>query len=224
LPLPLCKQAHPRGDPSLGAIMHELAQQIVSGLATGSVFASLALALVLIYRAMGVINFAQGELAMFTTYIAWQLVQAGVPMWAAFLLTLVAAFAIGVALERLVIRPVQHGSGLSVVIVTLGLFIAINGLAGWIWGFVVKPFPTPFSTTPVTVAGVGFSQQDLGVIVVSLITLGLITLFFNARAWDWPCAPRRSIPSRAACWGSASAGCSRLGGGWQRSSARCRGS
>ncbi len=159
--------------------MHELAQQIVSGLATGSVFASLALALVLIYRAMGIINFAQGELAMFTTYIAWQLVQLGVPQWAAFFVTLVAAFLIGITLERLVIRPVRHSSELSIVIVTLGLFIAINGLAGWLWGFVVKPFPTPFSTMPVTVAGVGFSQQDLGVIVVSLVMLALITLFFT---------------------------------------------
>ncbi len=161
-----------------GAVVHELAQQIVSGLATGSVFASLALALVLIYRAMGIINFAQGELAMFTTYIAWQLVAGGMPMWLAFFITVIAAFVIGVVLERLVIRPVAHGSGLSLVIVTLGLFIAINGLAGWIWGFIVKPFPTPFSTSPITIAGVGFSQQDLGVIVVSLVMLGLITLFF----------------------------------------------
>ena len=159
-------------------MVHELAQQIVSGLATGSVFASLALALVLIYRAMGIINFAQGELAMFTTYIAWQLVAGGMPMWLAFFITVIAAFVIGVVLERLVIRPVAHGSGLSLVIVTLGLFIAINGLAGWIWGFIVKPFPTPFSTSPITIAGVGFSQQDLGVIVVSLVMLGLITLFF----------------------------------------------
>ena len=97
-------------------MMHELAQQIVSGLATGSIFASLALALVLIYRAMGIINFAQGELAMFTTYIAWQLVQNGMPMWLAFFVTVIAAFVIGVVLERLVIRPVQHGSGLSLVI------------------------------------------------------------------------------------------------------------
>lgn len=158
--------------------MHEFAQQVVSGLATGSVFASLALALVLIYRAMGIINFAQGELAMFTTYIAWQLVQNGTPMWLAFSITVIAAFGIGVAIERIVIRPVRHGSSLTLVIVTLGLFIALNGLAGWIWGFVVKPFPSPFSTTPLTVAGVGFSQQDLGVIVVSLVMLGLISLFF----------------------------------------------
>ena len=110
--------------------MNELAQQVVSGLATGSVFASLALALVLIYRAMGIINFAQGELAMFTTYIAWQLVQSGVPMWAAFGITLLAAFAIGVGLERLVIRPVRDRSPLNIVIVTLGCSSPLTGSPG----------------------------------------------------------------------------------------------
>jgi branched-chain amino acid transport system permease protein len=156
-----------------------LAQQIVSGLATGSIFASMALALVLIYRSMGVINFAQGELAMFSTYVAWQLVQMGVPMLAAFFITIVVAFIGGVALERLVIRPVERAPQLSIVIVTLGLFTAVNGLAGWIWGYIVKPFPSPFPTTPLQFGGVAFSAQDVGVIVVSLVTLGLVTLFFQ---------------------------------------------
>jgi len=159
--------------------LHELAQQIVSGLASGSVFASLALALVLIYRSMGVINFAQGEMAMFTTYIAWQLAQNGLPLWAAFGLTIVAAFVGGVVLERVVIRPVERAGPLTIVIITLGLLIAFNGLAGAIWGYVVKDFPSPFPTTPVSIAGVGFSLQDIGVIVVSLGTLALISLFFQ---------------------------------------------
>jgi branched-chain amino acid transport system permease protein len=159
--------------------LHDLAQQIVSGLATGSIFASVALALVLIYRAMGIINFAQGELAMFTTYIAWQLTQVGVPIWGAFAMTILIAFVLGVALERTVIRPVERANQLTIVIVTLGLFIAINGLAGWFWGYIVKPFPTPFPTTPIAIAGIDFSAQDLGVIVVSVITLGAISLFFQ---------------------------------------------
>ena len=158
--------------------MHDLAQQIVSGLATGSIFASMALALVLIYRSMGVINFAQGEMAMFTTYIAWQLVQQGIPIWAAFGLTVVVAFAGGVALERIVIRPVERASQLTIVIVTLGLLTVFNGLAGWIWGYVIKPFPTPFPTTPITIGNAAFSAQDVGIIVVSVVTLGAISLFF----------------------------------------------
>jgi branched-chain amino acid transport system permease protein len=159
--------------------LHDLAQQIVSGLAQGSIFASLALALVLIYRAMGIVNFAQGELAMFSTYIAWQLTQMGVPIWIAFAITVVVAFAGGVALERIVIRPVERANQLTVVIVSLGLFISINGLAGWIWGYIVKAFPSPFSNNPLNIAGVAFSAQDVGVIVVSVITLGLISVFFQ---------------------------------------------
>jgi len=157
----------------------ELAQQIVSGLASGSIFASLALALVLIYRSMNVINFAQGEMAMFTTFIAWQLVTIGVPMWLAFIATLVIAFAGAVILERLVIRPVEHANPLTIVIVTLGLFIVINGLAGWIWGYVIKTFPSPFPSTPIHAGNASFSAQDLGIIGVSFATMALISLFFQ---------------------------------------------
>jgi branched-chain amino acid transport system permease protein len=159
--------------------MQELAQQVVSGLATGSIFASLALALVLIYRSMNVINFAQGEMAMLTTFIAWQLVQNGMPMWVAFGITLAIAFAGAVALERAIIRPVENAAPLTIVIVTLGLFIAFNGLAGWIWGYVVKSFPSPFPAATVNVSGVALSEQDLGVIGVCLGTLALIYLLFQ---------------------------------------------
>src|ERR1035437_6657600 len=104
---------------------------------------------------MGIINFAQGELAMFTTYIAWQLTQMGLPIWLAFAATVVVAFAGGVALERIVIRPVERANQLTIVIVTLGLFISINGLAGWFWGYLVQAFPTPFPPPPPPLAGGG---------------------------------------------------------------------
>jgi len=159
--------------------LEQFAQQIVSGLATGSIFASVALALVLIYRSMGVINFAQGEMAMFTTFIAWQLIQNGMPIWLAFAATIVIAFVGAIALERIVIRPVERAAPLTVVIVTLGLLIAFNGLAGWIWGYVIKPFPSPFPSAPITIGGVSFNSQDLGIIGVSLLSLGAITLFFT---------------------------------------------
>ncbi len=158
--------------------MQAFAQQVVSGLATGSIFASLALALVMIYRSMDVINFAQGSMAMFTTFIAWQLAQQGMPIWAAFGGSLVVSFVGAVALQRLVIRPIERASQLTIVIVTLGLLITFNGLAGWIWGYEVKSFPTPFPSTPVQIAGISFSLQDLGVIGVSLASLLLIYLFF----------------------------------------------
>ena len=159
--------------------MQDLAQQIVSGLATGSIFASMALALVLIYRSMGVINFAQGEMAMLTTFVAWQLAQAGIPLWAAFGITIAAAFAGAVALEAIVIRPVERAAPLTVVIVTLGLFTTCNGVAGWIWGYVVKPFPALFPVTPIRLGEISFSSQDLGIIAVSLAALGLISLLFQ---------------------------------------------
>jgi branched-chain amino acid transport system permease protein len=95
------------------------------------------------------------------------------------LITIVVAFVGGVVLERLVIRPVERAPQLTLVIVTLGLFTAINGLAGWIWGYIVKPFPSFFPSAPLQVGGVAFSAQDVGVIAVSLVTLGLVTLFFQ---------------------------------------------
>lgn len=109
--------------------MAGLVQQIVSGLATGAIFASLALALVIIYRSTHVVNFAQGEMAMFTTYVAWELMDRGLPYWPAFALTLAIAFAGGVAVERVLIRPVEQASPIAIVIVTIGLLIALNGLA-----------------------------------------------------------------------------------------------
>src|ERR1051325_10595009 len=101
--------------------MDVLIHQIFSGLATGGIYASVALALVMIYQATHLVNFAQGELAMFSTYIAWSLIQAGVPYWGAFALTVAAAFVLGVVIERVVVRPVENAPILSVVIVFIGL-------------------------------------------------------------------------------------------------------
>jgi branched-chain amino acid transport system permease protein len=154
-------------------------QQVVSGLATGAIFASLALALVLIYRATHIINFAQGEMAMFCTYIAWELMHRGLSFWSAFLLTLVIAFVGGVAIERIVIRPVENSTPLTIVIVTIGLLIAINGLAGWIWGADVKSFDSPFPNSTVDVGGVIISTQDIGTFVVCMVTVALLWAFFN---------------------------------------------
>ena len=154
-------------------------QQVVSGLATGAIFASLALALVLIYRATHIINFAQGEMAMFATYIAWELMNRGLSFWPAFLLTLVIAFAGGVAIERIVIRPVENSSPLAIVIVTIGILIALNGLAGWIWGADVKAFDSPFPNSTIDIGGVIVSTQDIGTFAVCMVTVALLWAFFN---------------------------------------------
>ncbi|HSC73991.1 MAG TPA: branched-chain amino acid ABC transporter permease, partial [Gaiellaceae bacterium] len=157
----------------------EFFQQITSGLASGAIYASLALALVLIYRATDVINFAQGEMATFTTYIAWMLMQHGLPYWPAFVLTLVIAFTGGLAVERVVIRPVENRPEIVIVIVTIGMLIAINGLTGWIWGSEVKAFDSPFPNRTVDVAGVAISLQDVGTFCVCLATVLVLWLFFR---------------------------------------------
>jgi branched-chain amino acid transport system permease protein len=157
----------------------EFFQQITSGLAAGSIYASLALALVLIYRATDVVNFAQGEMATFTTYIAWMLMDRGMSYWPAFALTLAIAFAGGVAIERVVIRPVENRPEIAIVIVTIGLLIAINGLTGWIWGADVKAFDSPFPNGTVDIAGVTISEQDIGTFCVCLGTVLVLWLFFR---------------------------------------------
>ncbi len=158
--------------------MADFLQQVVSGLASGGIYASLALALVLIYRATGVVNFAQGEMAMFTTFVAWSLMN-HLPYWPAFALTLAIAFAGGVAVERVLIRPVAQASVLAIVIVTIGLLIGLNGLARRIWGNEPRRLESPFSTDPIRIGGVAFSIQDLGVNGVSLALVVLLWLFFQ---------------------------------------------
>jgi len=156
-------------------------QQIVSGLASGGIYASLALALVLIHRATGVINFAQGEMAMFTTFIAWTLTtNHGWPYWPAFVVTLVVAFVGGVGLHRVVIRPVEGKSVLTVVIITIGLVLILNGGATWIWGGEVRTFAeTPFPARTVDIAGVAISIADLGTIAVTIGIVLLLWAFFQ---------------------------------------------
>ncbi len=159
--------------------MAEFIQQITSGLAIGAIYGSLALALVLIYRATDVVNFAQGEMATFTTYVAWSLMNNGLSYWPAFVLTLLLAFAGGVAIERTIIRPVENRPEIVIVIVTIGLLIALNGLTGWIWGADVKAFDSPFPNRTIDVSGVVISIQDIGTFSVCLATVLVLWLFFR---------------------------------------------
>jgi len=174
-----------------------LIQQVVSGAGAGAVYASLALALVLVYRAMDVANFAQGEMAMFSTYIAYALVggdfgllgtKLGInglhlgfanAFWVAFGLAVVASFVLGVVIERILIRPFEGAPLLTLVIVTLGLFSMVNGLAGLNWGYVFKTFCCPFPQSAVNVGGVSFNYTDLGIITVTLVVLAAMAVFFR---------------------------------------------
>jgi branched-chain amino acid transport system permease protein len=154
-------------------------QQVVSGLASGGIYGSLALAIVLIHRSTGVINFAQGEMATLSAFVCWTLVDHGWAFWPAFAATLVVSFAGGVALQATVIRPLQGTGLLGIVILTIGLLIAINGLDTWIWGGAAKQFHGPFSTSPITVGGVAFSKQDIGVIGVSVVAVLFVGFLFT---------------------------------------------
>ena len=164
----------------IGSVVSSIfAQQTVAGLSDGAIFGSLALALVLIYRATEVVNFAQGEMAMFTTYVAYQLTVWGLTYWLAFSVTLVFAFLFGIVVQLLFIRPVQHRSVIAVVIVTVGLFILIDGLVTWKWGADLRFMPAPFGTTLYHVGSVTISRQDIGVIIVSIISVLLLWVLFR---------------------------------------------
>jgi branched-chain amino acid transport system permease protein len=140
----------------------------VAGVAVGAAYGSLALALVLIYRATHVINFAQGELAMATTYIAYQLIQWGVPYWEAFAATLAVAFLLGTTIQVVLIRPVQHRSVIAAVIVSVGLFILIDGIVNWIWGGDIKFMQRPFGYGAYDVGGVQIQHLYVGMVGVVL--------------------------------------------------------
>jgi branched-chain amino acid transport system permease protein len=157
----------------------EFAEQVTSGLADGAVYASLALALVLIYRTTRVINFAQGEMATFTTFIAWSLMNHGFSFWEAFPLVLLIAFVGGAAIERVIVRPVESSSVLTIVIVTLGLALLLNGLMKAIWGDFPRPFTGGFSNHTFTLAGAHISIQYVGMIGVLVAVAALLALFFR---------------------------------------------
>lgn len=152
--------------------------QTVGGLATGAIYACLALSVVVIYQAIDHFNFAQGEMAMFSTFVAWQLIQWGMPYWAAFFATIAISFVGGVLIERLVFAPLRHAPVLSHIIVFIGLFSIFNSLAGFIWEFTIKVFPSPFPSEPLfgnTLIG----MHQTGMIGVTMVMLGLIYAFFR---------------------------------------------
>jgi branched-chain amino acid transport system permease protein len=160
--------------------MAEFFQQVVSGLGSGAIYAALALALVLIHRATGVINFAQGEMAMFTTYIAWTLMtNHGWSYWPAFVATLVFAFVLGVGIHTVVIRPVERSSVLTVVIMTIGLVLTFNGLASLIWSAEVRAFDSPFPNDTWQIGDVSISQQDVGTLAVVMVLVTILWAFFQ---------------------------------------------
>jgi branched-chain amino acid transport system permease protein len=158
--------------------MNAFLSQLLAGLATGGIYASLALALVMIYRSTHHLNFAQGEMAMFSTFIAALLIQAGWPYWAAFFATVVIAFALGAAIEALLVRRLRHAPVLSVVVVFVALLVILHSLAGWLFGYAIRSFPSPFAEASAQGGGL-ISPHQLGAIGITLLMLVLMYVFFR---------------------------------------------
>jgi branched-chain amino acid transport system permease protein len=158
--------------------MEAFVGQLLGGLASGGIYASLALALVMIYQATHHVNFAQGEMAMFSTYLAWAMVQAGLPYWVAFVATMAVSFALGAVLQLLLIGPMHRAPVFSVVVVSIGLLVVFHSLAGWLFGYNIQQFPSPFPSDA-WYGGRFMSPHQVGGIAVTLAVVGLLWAFFR---------------------------------------------
>jgi branched-chain amino acid transport system permease protein len=158
--------------------MEQFLQQLASGLANGAIYAALALALVMIYVSTDHINFAQGEMAMFSTYISWQLMSWGADFWVAFIAAVAFSFVLGVTIERVILRPLHSAPVLSIIVVFIGLLAIFNSVAGAIWSYLIKSFPSPFPKSDFGISGV-IGAHQLGVVTVTLVVLGLLFVFFR---------------------------------------------
>ena len=158
--------------------MELLGQQILAGIATGAIYACMALAVVMIYQAIDHLNFAQGEMAMFSTFIAFQLMLWGLPYWVAFPITLVVSFIGGVLIDRVVFKPIHDAPILSHVVVFIALLAILNSTAGFIWDFTVKSFPSPFGSSPLFGSSL-ISAHQAGMIGITLLLLVFLFVFFR---------------------------------------------
>jgi branched-chain amino acid transport system permease protein len=154
-------------------------QRIVDGIQNGAIYAALALAIVLIFRATGLLNFAQGEMAMFATFLTWSLSSSGWPIVAAIIGGMAISFAGGAAIERFLIRPVESSSPLAIVIVTIGMALALNAAAQVRWGTDGKTLPSPFPSGDIEIGGVTIKVTALGMVLVLLVVAALLFVVFQ---------------------------------------------
>ena len=176
--------------------MEAFLHQVLSGLATGGIYASLALALVMIYQSTNHINFAQGEMAMFSTFISWQLMQWGVPYWVAFIVTLAFSFVAGIAIERVLFKPLAKAPILTNVAGFIALYSIINSSAGLIWDFTIKQYPTPFGSSPFLGSQL-ISTHQAGMIGVTLLMLFFLFFFFRYTRIGLAMRAAASVPESA---------------------------
>jgi branched-chain amino acid transport system permease protein len=158
--------------------MELLLQQVLAGLANGAIYALMALAVVMIYQAIDHLNFAQGEMATFSAFIAWQLIAWDQPYWLAFAVAVIASFVGGIVIERILFRPIHNAPILSQLVAFIALFSILNSTDGEIWNFTIKTFPTPFGREPLFGSRL-ISTHEAGMIGVTVVILGLLYLFFR---------------------------------------------
>jgi branched-chain amino acid transport system permease protein len=157
--------------------VEKFVQLTVDGLSTGSVYAAIALAIVLVHQATGLINFAQGGLAVLSAYAAWVLTSHGVPLVLAIALSVLLSFVLGAVVERYLMRRFERGDPDTAVVVTIGLLTLVTGIAGWLWTYNNQQFPSLFPLDTVSLLGVSISVRSIGttavIIVVMLLLQGL---------------------------------------------------
>lgn len=155
-------------------------QLVASGLALGSIYALLALSLVLINKATDIVNFAQGEMAMFGTFICFSLLgHTGLPLIVVLVLAIPVGALLGGATERVAIRPLQSAPQVNALIATIGLWMIFHHGAGWIWGYDPVRFPSLFPSESISLLGARISENSLGIIAVSFLVMALLYVFFE---------------------------------------------
>lgn len=153
-------------------------QLVVDGLSTGSIYAALALAIVLVNQATGLINFAQGGMAVLSAYFAYSFLQVGFPLLLAILAAVVVSFLLGAVLERLLIRRFERGDPDTAIVVTIGLLTLVTGICGWIWTYNNIQFPSPFPLSSVNIFGAVVSVRSLGTFLATIVIMVLLQLLF----------------------------------------------
>jgi branched-chain amino acid transport system permease protein len=190
--------------------------QVVAGLAAGAIYALLGLGIVLVHRACGVVNVAQGGLATLSALVCSSLIGHGWAFWPAFGATVVLSFAGGAAVHAVLVRPLQDGPLLAASVLTAGLLLAVDGLDRWIWGASPRPFERPFSRTSLSFAGLTAGRRELGVfalgvgaaLLLGLVLRGRLGLGLRAAAANPAAARYAGVPVRAlttTAWGLAAA-------------------
>ena len=153
-------------------------QQFLSGLAHGSIYGLLGLAIVVVYKATDQINFSQGEMAMFSTFVAWTLLKHGLPFWLVYLTTIVLSFIAGYLLEHFIYRPVEQAHHFTKTMVVIALLLIINGAAGFFFGYTTRSFPSPFSNIA-NLNNKYIGNHEFGSLIVISVLIIIITLFFK---------------------------------------------